>query len=300
MPSVKREIKTHLHAGRIKEFKENWVLLTQDPWVLETVQGFQLPLLSQPFQTSVPSQLQLSLAQQELVSIEIPAMLGKQAIRVVQSDQSFASQIFLVPKKDGCHRPVINLKALNKFIVEEHFKMEGFHMVKDLIKPWYWLAKIDLKDAYFLVPDHPSHQKFLQFQRQDRLYQYQCLPFGLSCVPRTFTKLMKLVVALLRERGIKLIVYLDILILCSCRYTLINQLIFVRDLFQVLGLLINEKKSQLEPSQEIVFLGLAISTTTMQVSLPKEKVARIQQKPSNYRLCQKYQYRSWQSWWAGQ
>ena len=279
LPSVKREIKTNLHAGHIKEFKENWALLTQDPWVLQTVQGFQLPLASQPVQTSVPPQLQLSLAQQELVSIEIQAMLGKQAIRVVQPDQrGFVSQIFLVPKKDGGYRPVINLKALNKFIVEEHFKMEGFHMVKDLIKPGDWLAKIDLKDAYFLVPVHPSHQKFLQFQWQDMLYEFQCLPFGLSCAPRTFTKLMKPVVALLRERGIRLIVYLDdILILCSCRDTLINQLRFVRDLFQVLGLLINEKKSQLDPSQEIVLLGLAISTTTMQVSLPKEKVARIQQ-----------------------
>ena len=29
LPSVKREIKTNLHVGRIKEFKENWVLLTQ-------------------------------------------------------------------------------------------------------------------------------------------------------------------------------------------------------------------------------------------------------------------------------
>ena len=91
-------------------------------------------------------------------------------------------------------------------------------------------------------------------------------------------KLMKPVVALLRERGIRLIVYLDdILILCSCRDTLINQLKFVRDLFQVLGLLINKMESQLEPSQEIVFLGLAISTITKQVSLPKDKVARIQQ-----------------------
>ena len=150
-------------------------------------------------------------------------------------------------------------------------------MVKDLIKPGDWLAKIDLKDVYFLVPVYPS-QKFLQFQWQDRLYQFQSLPFSLSCAPCTFTKLMKLVVALLRERGIRLIVYLDnILILCSCLNTLINQLRFVRDLFQVLGLLINEKKSQLDPSQEIKFLGLAISTTTMQVSLPKEKVARIQQ-----------------------
>ena len=100
LPSVKREIKTNLHAGRIKEFKENWALLTQDPWVLQTVQGFQLSLASQPVQTSVPPQLQLSLAQKELVSIEIQAMLGKQAIRVVQPDQrGFVSPIFLVPKK---------------------------------------------------------------------------------------------------------------------------------------------------------------------------------------------------------
>jgi len=206
-------------------------------------------------------------------------MLEKQAIRVVQSDQrGFVSQIFLVPKKDGGHRPVINLRALNRFIVEEHFKMEGFHMVKDMAKPGDWLAKIDLKDAYFLVPIDPDHQRYLQFQWRDSLYQFQCLPFGLSCAPRTFTKLMKPVVAFLRERGIRLIIYLDdMIILCNCRETLTNQLEFIRDLFQELGLLINNKKSQLVPSQEIVFLGLEISTVTMQVSLPKEKVVRIRQ-----------------------
>ena len=42
--------------------------------------------------------------------------------------------------------------------------MEGFHMVKDLVKPGDWLAKIDPKDAYFLVPVHPNHQKYFQFQ----------------------------------------------------------------------------------------------------------------------------------------
>ena len=154
--------------------------------------------------------------------------------------------------------------------------MEGFHMVKDLVKPGDWLAKLDLKDAYFLVPVDPNHQKFLQFQWQGNLYQFHCLPFGLSCAPRTFTKLMKPVVAFLRERGIRLIIYLDdLLILCNCQDTLLSQLELIKDLFQTLGLLINNKKSQLEPSQEIVFLGLTISTITMQVSLPKEKVTRI-------------------------
>ena len=127
-------------------------------------------------------------------------------------------------------------------------------------------------------PQSPEIPSISMVGHTVRVSVSQCLPFGLSCAPRTFTKLMKLVVALLRETGIRLIVYLDdILILCRCRDTLINQLRFVRDLFQVLGLLINEKKSQLDPSQETVFLGLAISTTTMQVSLLKEKVAWIQQ-----------------------
>jgi len=49
---------------------------------------------------------------------------------------------------------VVNLKALNRFIVEEHFKVQGFHMIKDLVRPVDWLAKLDLKDAYFLVPNH--------------------------------------------------------------------------------------------------------------------------------------------------
>ena len=50
----------------------------------------------------------------------------------------------------------------------------------------------------------------------------------------------------------------------------------IKDLFQSLGLLINEKKLQLIPTQEIVFLGLGVSTSQMEVSLPKEKLSRIQ------------------------
>jgi len=61
-------------------------------------------------------------------------MLENWAVRVIHPHQrEFVSQIFLVPKKDGGHWPVVNLKALNRFIVEEHLKMEGFCMIKDLV-----------------------------------------------------------------------------------------------------------------------------------------------------------------------
>ena len=49
--------------------------------------------------------------------------------------EGFLSQIVLVPKKNGGYELVVNLKTLNKFVAEELFEMEGFHMVKDLVKP---------------------------------------------------------------------------------------------------------------------------------------------------------------------
>ncbi len=39
--------------------------------------------------------------------------------------------MFVVPKKDGGNRPAVNLKPLNQYLVYEHFKMEGAHMLRD-------------------------------------------------------------------------------------------------------------------------------------------------------------------------
>ena len=68
---------------------------------------------------------------------------------------------------------MVNRKTLNKFIVEEHFKMDGFHMIKDLVRPEDLMAKLNLKDAHFLVQIHPDHQKYLQFHWQRTFYQFQ-------------------------------------------------------------------------------------------------------------------------------
>ena len=73
-------------------------------------------------------------------------------VRTGMDQDSFLSSIFLVPKKDGGHRPIINLKKLNEFVLHHHFKMEGIHMLKDLLRQGDFMAKIDLKDAYFAVP----------------------------------------------------------------------------------------------------------------------------------------------------
>ena len=134
-------------------------------------------------------------------------MLKKQAISQVDAHsewQGFLSSIFLVPKKDGGHRPIINLKKLNEFIPYTHFKMERIHMLKDLLRQGDFMAKIDLKDTYFAVPIGEKDRKHLRFRWRNTTFQFNCLHFGLSCAPWVFTKA---VVAILREMGIRLIIY---------------------------------------------------------------------------------------------
>jgi len=109
--------------------------------------------------------------------------------------------------------PVINLKGLNQFVKTKHFKMEGLHLLPDLLQSQDWMVKMDLKDAYLQVPIHPDHQHLLSFQWEGKIYKFQCLPFGLSPAPRVFTKLLKPVVGFLRQNGCHLIIYLDDLLM---------------------------------------------------------------------------------------
>ena len=129
-------------------------------------------------------------------------------------------------------------------------------MIRDLVKQRDWMVKVDLKDAHFLIPVHQAHQKLLRFQWKGQTYQFHCLPFGLSCAPKVFTKVMKPVVEFLRERDMRLIIYLDdILMLGEDPASLNTQLCSLQELFQALGLVINREKSQLRHTQEITFLG---------------------------------------------
>ena len=76
------------------------------------------------------------------------------------------STLFLVPKKHGGQRQVINLKSLNSFINAPCFKMEIIHKLKSLQKG-DWLVMIDLKDAYFSIPKSQQHKvSLLPIQRQ--------------------------------------------------------------------------------------------------------------------------------------
>lgn len=96
---------------------------------------------------------------------------------------------------------ILNLKPLNEFVDYHHFKMDTFNTAIKLVKPGCFMASIDLKDAYYSIPVAKEDRKFLMFQRKETLYQFTCLPNGLSSAPRIFTKILKPVFAHLLSLG---------------------------------------------------------------------------------------------------
>ena len=173
-------------------------------------------------------------------------------------------------------RPVINLKELNTYVAPHHFKMEGLHTLKDLLKTGDWMTKVDLKDAYFMIPIHSSDRSALCFQVQSRHYQYTCLPFGLSCAPWVFTKTLKPVLTLLRELGVRLVAYIDdVLVLAETAERArdhTNGLIY---LLENLGFLVHPEKTVREPTQEIEFLGMIVGSKTRELRLNGQKLKKI-------------------------
>ena len=107
----------------------------------------------------------------------------------------FLSNKFLMDKKYGGRRPVINLKYLNAFMSYQQFKMEGMYLIKDLLQENDFLIKIDLKDAYFGIPLDKTSKKYICFQWEGNLYEFLCLCFDLVPAPLIFAKLLKVLFA---------------------------------------------------------------------------------------------------------
>ena len=177
-------------AGRLKPFLPNWQKTTVDPVILDVVRGYKLEFLSPPIQEYIRNPLLFLHAESEKIDSEVATLLEKGALNMVKPvSGQFLSSLFLVPKRDGNSRPVINLKELNVFLKYDHFKMEGIHL-RDLLQPQDWLGKIDLKDAYFVIPVWKDHRKYIRFVWKGSFLEFACLPFGLAAAPRLFTKVL--------------------------------------------------------------------------------------------------------------
>ena len=193
---------------------------------------------------------------------EVEAMLAKGALEIARDPgPGFYSRLFLVEKATGGWRPVIDLSHLNDFVQLTSFKMETVASVLLSVREGDFLASLDLKDAYFQILIHGSSRKLLRFMSEGTVYQFKALCFGLSTAPQVFTRVFAPVSAWAHSRGIRLLRYLDDwLVLSSSEKKAKESITELLSLCRTLRIVINEKKSDLVPSQSAKYLGMTINT----------------------------------------
>ncbi len=210
-----------------------------------------------------------------LLRAEVAVLLAKDAIEPVPPAEmklGFYSPYFIVPKKGGGLRPILDLRVLNRALHKLPFRMLTQRRIFQCIRPFDWFAAIDLKDAYFHVSILPRHRPFLRFAFEGRAYQYKVLPFGLSLSPRVFTKVVEAALVPLREAGIRVLNYLDDwLILAQSRALLCEHRDTVLSHLSRLGLRVNWEKSKLSPVQRISFLGMELDSVNLTARLSVER-----------------------------
>ena len=62
---------------------------------------------------------------------------------------------------------------------------------------------------------HLDYRKYLLFPALDKVFQFTCLPFGLSSAPWVFTKTLKSAAAFTRKLGWQVVFYIDHILLAA-------------------------------------------------------------------------------------
>ena len=124
-------------AGRLLYFQKFWISIKAKQWVKEIVtHGYKVPFKRLPKFTSIKVTPISGLYKQVLLE-EVQTLLQKQAIEQVQgrTQEGYYSMYFLVPKKTGDLRPILNLKPINHTIHKTSFKMETLQSIILALQP---------------------------------------------------------------------------------------------------------------------------------------------------------------------
>ncbi|KAM4697889.1 lymphocyte antigen 75 [Rhinophrynus dorsalis] len=172
--------------------------------------------------------------------------------------------------------------SLNSLIPAEEYSLE-YHNIEDAISliqqagPSCWLSKIDIEDAFKLLPVHPSLWHLQGIKWQSKYYFATRLVFGSRSSPKIFNYFAEALCWLLLNhcRHPMVLHYLDDFLMiepASLEPAALSSLI---NLFKDLNIPLAPSKT-VGPATVVEFLGITLDSNKMEASLPAEKILQIQ------------------------
>jgi hypothetical protein len=134
--------------------------------------------------------------------------------------------------------------------------METTRSVAAAILPGDWAVSLVLRDAYLHFPVHPDLRHYLRFYFEGRVCQFKAMPFRLASAPLIFQSI-------------------DWLLRNTSKDILKSQMTLHFKNVKLAGLIMNEEKSELTPSQDFIFIGIRFCTRVGIMFPPPDRIIKI-------------------------
>ena len=201
------------------EFELEWDLSNKNPIVSQTILNNQQETKMQALRTELKSVIANSLSElgtcnvsthkitmiddsptfvpayrksvkeRELIKSEIDEL--EKAGIISKSRSPNSAPIFLVGKKDGGHRMVLNYKLLNNKMKTEQWPIPRIDDILERLATSRVFTKLDLKSGYYQIPLDEESKKYTAFNTSDGAYEFNVTPFGLKNAPFECSRIMK-------------------------------------------------------------------------------------------------------------
>ena len=134
---------------------------------------------------------------------------------ITPSTSNICSAAFLVGKKNGKKRLVVDYTATNKISKPDHYPLPIVSTILNQLQEREIFSKLDLTSGYFHVKLHPDTIPISSFVVLQGVYAFKRQPFGLSSGPQAFQRSMDSIFG--DDKDVFL--YLDDILIASKNYS---------------------------------------------------------------------------------
>lgn len=185
-------------------------------------------------------------AYREAARCRLEEMEKRGIIEKVTSAPNWISGMSAVAKGKDDFRLVINMRAPNKAINREYFRLPLLEEMKVKLHGSKWFTKLDLSNAFYHLELSKESRDLTTFITEGGMYRYTRLMFGVNCAPEIFQREMSRIL-----EGVKsVIVFIDdILIFAKNLQELHKTVNQVLQLLRANNLTLNMKKCEFDKTE---------------------------------------------------
>ena len=184
----------------------------------------------------------------------------------------WASNVVLVKKKDGSLRFCVDYRRIDAITYKDSYPLPHIDNCLNALSGSSWFSTLDLRSGYYNIPIAEQDRDKSAFVTRRGCYRYTVMPFGMTCAPSVFQRLMDCVLSGLSY--ITCLVYLDDIIIFSRTFDEhITRLDEVFERIRKANLKLKTSKCSL-CQRQVEFLGHIVSGSGIAMQPEKIKAIR--------------------------